>query len=781
MLITGYNAVLFSALSAKARTVAYGTQGRFPILNTRLDNAPAYAGTQVDAATLTVEFIVNTGAVVETTLLTILGTINPDDPTLRLLTGTAGGASWETPAAVGSWRYVNVNAIQIDFVVPAGGWRKVAATVSSTQTMTANTTHAFSNSGYRVARPSFDIAWPGTTNRASGSSTTGFKYMRRVTLKNNGDRTVENMPWQIGPWDTATLVTAGKMLANGDDLRIFRNGRQIRRNLIAMNWPLTFIWFVPDSLPPGVTHTYEFVYGNSAATSPKTLTFSTEPAIPAFSITGDTIAPTSSTTTYVIQTGKTWEVDQWAGATIVSTDGQYRKVLSNTATTIFVTRAWSSSPSGGDKLTVTKSGLKGDGGIVTAATATTLSDTVRTGIGPTFIDNEWTGGTVLITSGTGSGQVRTIGSNTSQSVTVTSSWATTPDTTSRYRLSARNRYWNYDVRQISRATAARGLWNINKGKTRPSQIRFDAPGTWYRGLYLRNSDAFSQPRAANVDVGGGDIDWFSLMRIQRAREGKSGTQTEVGVADSVVVASPFSFYTFRGDVRFRNAAKSGAIGMCRMLFGTQESGGEEWSISFDYGVAFDTSTTVIMDSDLVAQGNPLRLMITLIPQDGDAVPDTDNNTALLETSGNYWALDVNPEILVMDDVTDIAYEAACYDLELSLRLGGGVAGTTYPHKRIDIGGVDRKLLLAATQKIRVNTDARTAEILAADGTRLSRIGHLIRSYDVLASPSGGAIERIASDWMPAALGANTIYVTDSSGAGWGSITLQSTVIETGYF
>ncbi|MFO0476592.1 MAG: glycosyl hydrolase family 28-related protein [Alphaproteobacteria bacterium] len=54
-------------------------------------------------------------------------------------------------------------------------------------------------------------------------------------------------------------------------------------------------------------------------------------------------------------------------------------------------------------------------------TSTTLADT-----GKTWTTNEWTNYQVRIVSGTGSGQTRTISSNTSTALTVSSAWTTTP-------------------------------------------------------------------------------------------------------------------------------------------------------------------------------------------------------------------------------------------------------------------------------------------------------------------------------------------------------------------
>lgn len=65
----------------------------------------------------------------------------------------------------------------------------------------------------------------------------------------------------------------------------------------------------------------------------------------------------------------------------------------------------------------------------TAGGATTLSDGVKF-----WQTNYWAGFTVVITGGTGSGQSRTVASNTGITLTVTSAWGTNPDGTSTYTI-----------------------------------------------------------------------------------------------------------------------------------------------------------------------------------------------------------------------------------------------------------------------------------------------------------------------------------------------------------
>src|SRR3989441_5534255 len=79
--------------------------------------------------------------------------------------------------------------------------------------------------------------------------------------------------------------------------------------------------------------------------------------------------------------------------------------------------------------TGTASGIApGDNGTATGTqTSTTLQDNTKT-----WTVDEWKGAAVSITAGTGAGQTSTVSSNTTNTLTVSPGWTTTPDGTSPY-------------------------------------------------------------------------------------------------------------------------------------------------------------------------------------------------------------------------------------------------------------------------------------------------------------------------------------------------------------
>ncbi len=67
--------------------------------------------------------------------------------------------------------------------------------------------------------------------------------------------------------------------------------------------------------------------------------------------------------------------------------------------------------------------------------ATTLNDTSQA-----WTANQWTNYLVVITSGSGSGQVQSITSNTAARLTVSSTWTTIPDSTSLYKIVSKQQF-----------------------------------------------------------------------------------------------------------------------------------------------------------------------------------------------------------------------------------------------------------------------------------------------------------------------------------------------------
>src|SRR3989442_975967 len=137
--------------------------------------------------------------------------------------------------------------------------------------------------------------------------------------------------------------------------------------------------------------------------------------------------PTSTTLQDTSKAGTTaWPADVWAGRLVTITAGtgagQTNTVSSNTANTLTVSSAWTTTPDGTSQYVI-------------AQTSTTLQDTTKSVANANaWPANLWIGRPVTITAGTGAGQTRTVSSNTTNALTVSPAWTTTPDGTSQYDI-----------------------------------------------------------------------------------------------------------------------------------------------------------------------------------------------------------------------------------------------------------------------------------------------------------------------------------------------------------
>lgn len=137
---------------------------------------------------------------------------------------------------------------------------------------------------------------------------------------------------------------------------------------------------------------------------------------------------TSGSTTTIVDTGKSWTVDQYAGRWVMIIDGtgegQMVKIVSNTATTLtFLAITTSADNTSVYQITDGKPGYAI--GVATSGSATTIVNSAKA-----WTVNQWTNYQVRIVSGTGVGQIRNISSNTGTTLTIPS--GATIDATSVY-------------------------------------------------------------------------------------------------------------------------------------------------------------------------------------------------------------------------------------------------------------------------------------------------------------------------------------------------------------
>jgi hypothetical protein len=136
---------------------------------------------------------------------------------------------------------------------------------------------------------------------------------------------------------------------------------------------------------------------------------------------------TSGTTTAVNDTAAAWDANKWTGyeVQIISGAGlgQIRTITGNTATSLTVNPAWTTSPTNTSVYAIVP-------GFLTAATGATFSGAQMTLASATWTLDQWKGARIRILAGTGSGQSRTITGNVATQLTVNSNWSPVPNSSS---------------------------------------------------------------------------------------------------------------------------------------------------------------------------------------------------------------------------------------------------------------------------------------------------------------------------------------------------------------
>ena len=138
---------------------------------------------------------------------------------------------------------------------------------------------------------------------------------------------------------------------------------------------------------------------------------------PAWATAQSTATPTGGTSTTLVDTTKSWGVNAFANKTVEITAGPMglvsRTILSNTSNTLTISGVWPVTDAGG----------------ANSGTSNTLTDLTKL-----WTANAFNGFTIELTGGTGAGQSRVVASNTATVITVTSAWATIPDSSTSYQI-----------------------------------------------------------------------------------------------------------------------------------------------------------------------------------------------------------------------------------------------------------------------------------------------------------------------------------------------------------
>lgn len=185
---------------------------------------PAYAGKELQGGILRMR-------------VTSYGTLGTQFNTLKALFDTAtvstavliaqdtddSNRQWYVDATVTDITPPEGRSFVVTFALKSPVWQTVATTTESTWSVTASgqTDVTTINLGNIEAYPIYEIT---PTSSKSGNS---YKYRRFIEILNNKSWAFPNYPIElVNSLDTATLVTATKMLASGFDSRLFIDGAE---------------------------------------------------------------------------------------------------------------------------------------------------------------------------------------------------------------------------------------------------------------------------------------------------------------------------------------------------------------------------------------------------------------------------------------------------------------------------------------------------------------------------------------------------------------------------
>jgi len=210
-----------------------------------------YAGHARDMMTIALQIhIEGTEAQVNTRFDTLLSYFDPRSTTPVKLIGKDAANSdkqWYRYCTVNQVSRDVYNTVTVVLLAHDAEWIAETLTSSTWAVSSSGATKNLSVGGNAPALPVIKI-----TPDSAKSPAAGFRYSQFVKLRvpaaSLGYIDAEYMVELTGGWDTAALVTAGKMQADGDDLRVYVNGVEVDRWLYGINTSATKVWIKIPSL-----------------------------------------------------------------------------------------------------------------------------------------------------------------------------------------------------------------------------------------------------------------------------------------------------------------------------------------------------------------------------------------------------------------------------------------------------------------------------------------------------------------------------------------------------
>lgn len=254
--------------------------------------------------------------------------------------------------------------------------------------------------------------------------------------------------------ELAYATNSGEIVDDGGNVADTVTNTTVATNSL-VQFAVTKPWFMPVSMgheflfglpvrPFGMFYPQVFLRGSQDTVGVKTNAAGRNARAGKRIVFSGTVS-SATTSTLTVAGSPNFGIDSLAGDLIRITSGagnnQVKMIVSNTASVLTISSAntgsgglWATTPSNGDSILIYEAAHY-ETGKATSATTSTLVDA-----NASWADYKWKGYTVGIIAGTGSGQTRTISSHTSTTLTVSTNWTTTPDSTSTYRIYSATNY-----------------------------------------------------------------------------------------------------------------------------------------------------------------------------------------------------------------------------------------------------------------------------------------------------------------------------------------------------
>lgn len=766
MRILEFDGIAFSTLQVQAKIErALPGEDRTPQFLTRRGSSPLPNGVQAGSRPIPLYFYGLDGDaedVIEGKMLTLLATIDPND-TERLRTivceinpaPTYAPVSVQAEVLVGKWDWLpEAKGIKLTLYAADALFEKLTDTTVGPETIDAGSpTMAITNPGNVDSYAVIERSAP--TSTFSATVTT----RRRVAITNNGVLPIERETMGVGIAYSTLFGFAPRMVKNGIYYPV------TAMSTAGVPGATCYYWF-PATIDAGDTESFDLI--NTIGANPNydldtpTRFDGNYSAIDLgyLFVTNATAAGASTITDGAL----TETVNRWKGGSIFiyggTGAGQAREIASNTATQFTVTRAWSTTPDTTSDFMLIAGGVYLDGGSVTSATSSSITDSAQTWLAKTLI-----GGTVSIYAGTGSGQSAEITDNTATAITIDGTWGVTPDSTSRYKVE-RFGYHRYYTDRVKHGESHRGGYQQNKRYTPPTKFLWgdDILNGWGLFQYLDNADDFNQLTTTPVNLGGSDVDYFPILNASRYRGADRKIQQE-GQFDGLDIYHGWGYdvIEWEWDILNQNSASGASAGIGKAVLAVREPGGDDFAMVVEDSTLRSTIATAIglQTQNLIDYGSPTQLYMGMLPADGVAVS---NDAKTSDQAQVLWGNTLRLWVSIADKYSQsIGAEETVIPIEDEIRIGS---------YSLQIGMRDGQRLYATTTE-KLVIDCANARAWLDDSGTITDVTYAVHPL-VYKDLDGDGVEEayMADRWLPIPKGSSTLTASGAPWASAGAFTLS---------